>query len=96
MVVAMIPLYSNTLIYDSNAPQGTVQSSGTEFTYLASGTAGQSVVVEASMDGVTWFAVVTLAVKTGNVPDAYYHRHTYPFLRKGTGAARLQISRGGN
>lgn len=92
----MIPLSQNALIYDSQT--GVVSSTntrGTEFTYLASGTAGQSVIVEASMDGVTWFTVVTLTVKAGNVPDAYYHRHTYPFLRKGTGAARLQISRGG-
>lgn len=68
-----------------------LNGSGTYFTYVASGAAGETAVIEGSVDGVVWVDVLALTVT--DKPDMATVQHVFRWLRF-SGSAHLGIARG--
>jgi hypothetical protein len=63
---------------------------GSFYSYIASGTSGQTATVSGSIDGQVWVMITTLTVTTE--PDFANLQHVYPHL-KASGTATLSIAR---
>lgn len=63
---------------------------GSFYSYIASGTAGQTATVSGSIDGQVWVLITTLTVTSE--PDVANLQHVYPYL-KASGNAVLSIAR---
>lgn len=93
----VIALANVKLIYDGIPADGDLitvgDGVGTTYTYVASGTTGQTTLIEGSLGGGVWVSIALLTVGAANAAVVETYAHAYKTLRL-SGDARVQVARG--